>query len=357
MPGCPLCLIFPRFKTYNQIDTMMWDVRGNGSPSDGPRPPTPRFPVPCPGAPPDMRYPLTGFPCQRLKFTDSQHRSPYPTPFMPLGASDVPPLRVHGSNPYPTYNTFPRSFAPHFEGAQARMPSPIPTYTVQFPKSSRQPYYGHESPHGHIHHRTRTKSNETRRVHYADEKSRSHGAHQTIHVSTARHDRVESSQQLRAIQTRQPNDGHRHRANSAGSALPRPVILQPEPVSQPQHSRRFEYSKCTGRKKALLIGINYIGQKRELRGCINDITNVKHFLTTQWGYREGDIVMLRDDTRNPRQMPTRRNLIDAMRWLVKDAKSHDSLFFHYSGHGGQIPDTDGDETDGLDEGRKNIPPV
>ncbi|KAG6328631.1 hypothetical protein ID866_10458 [Astraeus odoratus] len=48
-------------------------------------------------------------------------------------------------------------------------------------------------------------------------------------------------------------------------------------------------------------------------------------------------------------MPTRRNILDAMRWLVRDAQPHDSLFFHYSGHGGQIPDTNGDETDGLDE--------
>ncbi|KAF8839756.1 hypothetical protein BDN67DRAFT_904957 [Paxillus ammoniavirescens] len=112
---------------------------------------------------------------------------------------------------------------------------------------------------------------------------------------------------------------------------------------------RCEYSKCTGRKKALCIGINYTGQRRELRGCINDIKNVRRFLTSQWGFKDGDIVMLMDETTNPRQRPTRRNMIDAMRWLVKDARPHDSLFFHYSGHGGQIPDKDGDEPDGLDE--------
>jgi hypothetical protein len=61
-------------------------------------------------------------------------------------------------------------------------------------------------------------------------------------------------------------------------------------------------------------------------------------------------------------------MIDGMRWLVKDARPHDSLFFHCkeislcdwswlqsilyldSGHGGQIPDTDGDELSGFDEG-------
>ncbi|KAG0698970.1 peptidase C14, caspase domain-containing protein [Suillus ampliporus] len=38
-----------------------------------------------------------------------------------------------------------------------------------------------------------------------------------------------------------------------------------------------------------------------------------------------------------------------MRWLVKDAQPHDALFFHYSGHGGQVPDKDGDEVDRFDE--------
>jgi hypothetical protein len=76
---------------------------------------------------------------------------------------------------------------------------------------------------------------------------------------------------------------------------------------------------------------------------------VKRFLTSNWGYKNGDIVMLVDDTNNLRQMPTRQNILDAMRWLVKDAHPHDALFFHYSGHGGQVPDKDGDEVDGLDE--------
>ncbi|KAJ8582901.1 peptidase C14 [Rhizopogon salebrosus TDB-379] len=48
-------------------------------------------------------------------------------------------------------------------------------------------------------------------------------------------------------------------------------------------------------------------------------------------------------------MPTKRNILDAMHWLVKDACPHDALFFHYSGHGGQVPDKNGDEVDGLDE--------
>lgn len=36
-------------------------------------------------------------------------------------------------------------------------------------------------------------------------------------------------------------------------------------------------------------------------------------------------------------------------WLVQGAKRDDSLFFHYSGHGGQAEDASGREHDGLDE--------
>ncbi|KAG2030791.1 peptidase C14, caspase domain-containing protein [Suillus americanus] len=48
-------------------------------------------------------------------------------------------------------------------------------------------------------------------------------------------------------------------------------------------------------------------------------------------------------------MPTKQNILDAMHWLVEDAHPHDALFFHYSGHGGQIPDKDGDEVNGFDD--------
>lgn len=51
-------------------------------------------------------------------------------------------------------------------------------------------------------------------------------------------------------------------------------------------------------------------------------------VTGQWGYKAEDIVLLTDDASLPRAIPTRANMIDAMRWLVKDAHQHDSLFFH-----------------------------
>ncbi|CAK5268556.1 unnamed protein product [Mycena citricolor] len=111
----------------------------------------------------------------------------------------------------------------------------------------------------------------------------------------------------------------------------------------------FQYSQCTGKKKALCIGINYFGQSAELRGCINDARNIQRFLCDHFGYRMDDIVMLTDDSQNPQQVPNKENILNAMQWLVRGAAPNDSLFFHYSGHGGQTKDMDGDEEDGQDE--------
>lgn len=130
----------------------------------------------------------------------------------------------------------------------------------------------------------------------------------------------------------------------------------------------FQYSNCTGKRKALLIGINYFNQRGQLRGCINDVKNMSTYLNQNFGYAREDMVILTDDQQNPMSQPTKANILRAMHWLVKDAKANDSLFFHYSGknpwtlilyefisdyyllgHGGQTPDLDGDEDDGYDE--------
>lgn len=96
-------------------------------------------------------------------------------------------------------------------------------------------------------------------------------------------------------------------------------------------SYSFQYSACTGRRKALLIGINYFGQDGELAGCINDVRNVRRFLTERYGYKREDMVILTDDQRDVMYHPTRQNIINAMQWLVNGAMPNDSLFFHYSG--------------------------
>lgn len=97
-------------------------------------------------------------------------------------------------------------------------------------------------------------------------------------------------------------------------------------------------------KKALLVGINYRGTDAELNGCINDVNNVKQMLISKFGYKEPDITMLTDDTE---LLPTRNNILAYLLDLLLVDNS--DLYFHYSGHGSQIKDTNGDESDGNDE--------
>lgn len=97
------------------------------------------------------------------------------------------------------------------------------------------------------------------------------------------------------------------------------------------------------------MGINYCNQPRELYGCVNDAVNVQNLLIERFGYKACDMVLLVDDSPDPKHRPTRENIMAAMAWLTEDAKSDDSLFFHYSGHGEQVKDLDHDEMDGFDE--------
>ncbi|KAJ3991924.1 peptidase C14, partial [Lentinula boryana] len=109
-------------------------------------------------------------------------------------------------------------------------------------------------------------------------------------------------------------------------------------------------SSCTGNKKALLIGINYSESDSSLDGCHSDVSRMYKFITQTYGFSEQNTVVLKDDHKLEDEFqPTKANILYWMQWLVKDAQTHDSLFFHYSGHGGQRTDRDGDEIDYNDE--------
>ncbi|CCE73153.1 Piso0_000174 [Millerozyma farinosa CBS 7064] len=141
-------------------------------------------------------------------------------------------------------------------------------------------------------------------------------------------------------------------SKGAGGSYGRPGMMTPPstPQSFGQNSGfTFQYSNCQGRRKALLVGINYFGSKNELRGCINDVKNMSSFLNKQFGYSYDDMVILTDDQREMARVPTKDNILRAMQWLVKDARPNDSLVFHYSGHGGVTKDLDGDEESGFDD--------
>mmetsp|Transcript_4921 Transcript_4921/g.10335 ORF Transcript_4921/g.10335 Transcript_4921/m.10335 type:complete len:333 (-) Transcript_4921:192-1190(-) len=102
-----------------------------------------------------------------------------------------------------------------------------------------------------------------------------------------------------------------------------------------------------GRKRAVLIGINYVGQKGELSGCHNDALNIKEYLIDVQGFDESDMTILLDDGKHLN--PTKANIMGALDGLVRCSVPGDVIFVHYSGHGGRVRDKSGDEDDGYDE--------
>ncbi|KAI0260772.1 caspase domain-containing protein [Gloeopeniophorella convolvens] len=156
------------------------------------------------------------------------------------------------------------------------------------------------------------------------------------------------------VQTRSLHVPHALRSHGRQPLLSQEVDAAPQHA--PQHTRfeglthpLFRHSRCTGRRKAVCVGINYTGSSNELQGCVNDARNIYQFIMQHHRYPHENIIVLTDDNPDPRSHPTRKNLINAMRWLVEDASPDDALFFHYSGHGGRTRDLDGDEIDGWDE--------
>lgn len=103
-----------------------------------------------------------------------------------------------------------------------------------------------------------------------------------------------------------------------------------------------------GNKKAVLIGINYVGHDPgELSGCHNDVLNIKEYIMDVHGFPEENIVILMDDGEH--DPPTRENIIENYRKLAAEAEAGDCIFCHYSGHGGFLPDDENEEADGYDE--------
>ena len=97
-------------------------------------------------------------------------------------------------------------------------------------------------------------------------------------------------------------------------------------------------------KKAVLIGINrYRIPGADLRGCVNDVKNMQSVLTRSYGFKGGDITVLSDFA------ATKKGIESAIRKLVQGGRKGDVLLVHFSGHGSNVPDNDGDEADDRDE--------
>jgi len=129
------------------------------------------------------------------------------------------------------------------------------------------------------------------------------------------------------------------------SQIPQLSSSRPMDIKKPFD---FVPDNMTGTRRAVMIGINYVGHNPgALRGCHNDVNNMKEYIMACHGFQEQNITVLMDDGQHT--PPTRDNILAAYRQIVSESQAGDVVFCHYSGHGGKLRDDNGDEKDGYDE--------
>ncbi|XP_042011049.1 metacaspase-1-like [Salvia splendens] len=119
----------------------------------------------------------------------------------------------------------------------------------------------------------------------------------------------------------------------------------PPPQNTPCASLR---GKPRPGRRALVCGVSYRKQKHELKGSALDVRKMSALLLESFHFpQESVLVLTEEDGFLP---PTRENIEEGLRWLVRGIRPGDSLVFYFSGHGKrQREEVAGDEIDGFDE--------
>ncbi len=91
----------------------------------------------------------------------------------------------------------------------------------------------------------------------------------------------------------------------------------------------FDLSNGTGTKRAILVGINYTNQKGALKSCHQDVESMKKYIEQTLHYPASNIETLMDDGKS--KSPTREEIMNALKKVVRDSKAGDSVLFYFSG--------------------------
>jgi len=99
-------------------------------------------------------------------------------------------------------------------------------------------------------------------------------------------------------------------------------------------------------RRALIIGVNTypkLAARHQLKGCVNDAKVIAATLRDQFAFADADVEVLLDEA------ATRDAILAGMDRLVERTAPQDVVVIHYSGHGSEVNDREGDEPSGKDQ--------
>lgn len=109
-------------------------------------------------------------------------------------------------------------------------------------------------------------------------------------------------------------------------------LLGEKSLAVPLLDRYFQVlAQPSGRKLALLVGINQYPHSTTLGGCVTDVELQRELLIHRFGFNASDILTLTDS------QATRENIEMAfIEHLTEQAKAGDVVLFHFSGYGSRV---------------------
>ncbi|MDQ2686729.1 MAG: caspase family protein [Armatimonadota bacterium] len=128
------------------------------------------------------------------------------------------------------------------------------------------------------------------------------------------------------------------------------ALFLPLILAMPTAETQAQATQTGHRKLALLVGISTYERGKQQPpdwwnlDCENDVKQMKQVLVTRFGFEDKNVTTL-----TTKAQTTRESILAAFHQLIDTAQPGDIVWFHYSGHGQQVPELqEGQQLNGLD---------
>jgi len=130
---------------------------------------------------------------------------------------------------------------------------------------------------------------------------------------------------------------HEEIEDEEGGRRSLPTLSTTRPINIREERLRIVSTAKRGVKRALLIGAHYQDEAEEnvwLASCHKDVRGLRNHLIHKEGFEKENVLVMMDDDRH--HEPTKGHILDALVRMCQISETGDSIFVHFSGHGGTL---------------------